>query len=298
MITIVIPYLNRAAYLPETLASLPNDVPIILVDNGSTDNSALICQQFAASHPLVQCTQHPDGGASAARNAGLALVQTEWVYFFDSDDIFDRAFLPTLRPQLTADIDMLCLCTQMEKNGRLQTRAFRSTADPAAQILTSHLATQSMIFRTAWLRSIGGWNEAVGVWDDWVLGLRALLHQPRLRWYTAEAWHCIRVHNNSLTGRCFSAQPEAHFKALAEAEEEICHATEAQRINPQQSHRLNKALIYRRAILCGLLSREGYPARERIWSPQCHKKNIAPLLLYYYTRIGGRGAWRLAMWAI
>ena len=115
--TIVIPYRDRAAFLPETLASLPPEAAIILVDNGSTDDSAALCRDFAATRPNVRCISQPSGGAAAARNAGLAAVETEWVYFFDSDDVFSAPVAFFQWPDVASydALDVICLPTQMER---------------------------------------------------------------------------------------------------------------------------------------------------------------------------------------
>lgn len=290
--TIVIPYRNRAAYLPSTLASLPIGVPLVLVDNGSTDQSADICREFAATRPHVRCISHEGGGASAARNAGLAEVRTEWVYFFDSDDLFcaPTPFFQWDGVPTCDNLDVVCLRTMMERSDesgtRLKARAYRPTASPLHQILVTMLATQSMILRTAWLRSIGGWDESLPVWEDWELGLRVLLRQPRLCWAdTAHAYHRIRLHGDSLTGSNFSDRAPARFAALKVAEQLV--ATLA---GPAEQPRLHRALDLRRGILCGLLLREGYPLgaeRPHTFPARC---------LMHLVKWGLRGAWRIALW--
>lgn len=299
ILSIVVPYRNRAAFLPDTLASLPTNVPIILVDNGSTDESARLCEAYAAQHPLVRCISQPEGGACAARNAGLNQVETEWVYFFDSDDIFSPEMVENVLPHLTADIDMLCLLVRQEIRGRLRVRAYRPTADPTDQILASHLATQNMLLRTDWLRQLGGWNGSARVWDDWELGLRILLrldaearasHQePRLRWYTAEAFHHIRVHADSITGHHFSQRAEECLSTLRLAEQDLVgHETQF----PGTTSRFRQALRLRRAIFCGHLLRESYS--RQLPSPTSWQER----LLTRYVQLGGRGAWRLATWSL
>jgi|GEM_PF-6256747 len=87
MFTLIIPYHNRASYLPRLLDSIERcticPTQIILVDNASTDDSAACCQSFAQRHPELPIVLVSESrrGASFARNAGLAKVTTEWVYF-------------------------------------------------------------------------------------------------------------------------------------------------------------------------------------------------------------------------
>lgn len=293
--TIVIPYRDRAAFLPETLASLPPDAAIILVDNGSTDDSATLCRDFAATRPNVRCISQPSGGAAAARNAGLAAVETEWVYFFDSDDVYSAPVAFFQWPDVASydALDVICLPTQMERSTpdatRLIPRDFRPTASPADQILISMLATQTMLLRTAFLRRIGGWNETLPVWNDWELGLRVLLNAPRLQWVATSApYHRIRLHAASLTGSRFSERATERFLALSAAESLINASPNGVPSSPDPK-KLLRALDLRRGILCGHLLREHY-ALTAADKP----RTLRARLLMHYVRLGLRGAWRIA----
>lgn len=294
--TIVIPYRDRAAFLPETLASLPPDAAIILVDNGSTDDSATLCRDFAATRPNVRCISQPSGGAAAARNAGLAAVETEWVYFFDSDDVFSAPVAFFQWPDVASydALDVICLPTQMERitpDGTcLIPRDFRPTASPADQILISMLATQTMLLRTAFLRRIGGWNETLPVWNDWELGLRVLLNAPRLQWVATSApYHRIRLHAASLTGLRFSERSTGRFLALSAAESLINASSNGVPSSPDPKSLIN-ALDLRRGILCGHLLREHYAL-----SAADKPRTLRARLLMHYVRLGLRGAWRIAL---
>lgn len=293
--TIVIPYRDRAAFLPETLASLPPDAAIILVDNGSTDDSATLCRDFAATRPNVRCISQPSGGAAAARNAGLAAVETEWVYFFDSDDVYSAPVAFFQWPDVASydALDVICLPTQMERitpdGTRLIPRDFRPTASPADQILISMLATQTMLLRTAFLRRIGGWNETLPVWNDWELGLRVLLNAPRLQWVATSApYHRIRLHAASLTGSRFSERATERFLALSAAES-LINASPKGVPSSSDPKKLLRALDLRRGILCGHLLREHY-ALTAADKP----RTLRARLLMHYVRLGLRGAWRIA----
>lgn len=87
-------------YLPDFIASLEaqshplTDVQVILVDDGSTDDSAAIALAWAQRRPdLVTVVQQPNAGQASARNRGLALVDAEWVTFIDPDDTVATDYL-------------------------------------------------------------------------------------------------------------------------------------------------------------------------------------------------------------
>ena len=89
-VTVVIPAYNSASFLEETLQSAldQTDPPesIIVVDDGSPDDSFAVAQEMAAKNPSIQVVRRRNGGACAARNTGLAMARTEFVLFLDADD--------------------------------------------------------------------------------------------------------------------------------------------------------------------------------------------------------------------
>ena len=98
-ISIIVPVYNAEAYLEECLGSvlagtrLPDE--LILIDDGSTDGSAVILERFKKDHPElpVILKRTENGGVSRARNTGLSLVSEDYVCFLDADDLLLPAFL-------------------------------------------------------------------------------------------------------------------------------------------------------------------------------------------------------------
>lgn len=216
MITIVIPILNRKEVLERTLESIANSdyrpVNLIMVDNGSTDGSMEIAQTFQRKYLSndfdIYITEEEKHGASYARNKGLSRVKTKYVYFFDDDDLFSADFLSTFEKLLsefakeTNMPDMVCLTTYMQVGNNkpfIRDYHFKGTNPVCNQIIAGALSTQSVIYRTDFLRSIGGWDENLFVWQDWALGVKALLHKPLVYWFTEKSFHTIFVHKNSIT---------------------------------------------------------------------------------------------------
>lgn len=91
-ISIIIPVYNVAEYLPKCLDSCIHqtlyDIEIICVNDGSTDNSLEILQGYARHDNRLRIIDQPNSGVSAARNAGMAAAQGDWILFLDADDYF------------------------------------------------------------------------------------------------------------------------------------------------------------------------------------------------------------------
>lgn len=91
LISLIIPIYNVGEYLQQCLESVSaqsiiDECEIILVNDGSTDNSLQICEQFAASNNNVVVVTQENAGLSEARNTGKRLAKGNYVYFLDSDD--------------------------------------------------------------------------------------------------------------------------------------------------------------------------------------------------------------------
>ncbi len=94
MLTVIIPVYCVENYLNEAVASAlrQDDVSeIILIEDGSPDNSLAVCQKLAQSYRSVKVLQHPDcgnHGAGASRNLGIREATNEWIAFLDADDFY------------------------------------------------------------------------------------------------------------------------------------------------------------------------------------------------------------------
>lgn len=301
MFSLIIPYHNRREWLPRTLQSVVlssvRPACVFLVDNGSTDGSAQVCEEFAARHPDYPFVllSEPRLGACRARNAALRRVQTEWVYFFDSDDELSPDYFRDVQRVITRNpnLDMvLCPTRMVFEDGSEKVRAVRYSGSVVHQILLGQLATQGIFVRTELLRRVGGWNEALPKWNDWELGVRLLWARPRLQWLSSP-YHRIYQHPESLTGASFAGTLNRLLPAL----QTVFDLVRSNKI-------ARNAFAARIAILAGQLKHQGSAAEAQTlleWAKEKHLYSnhfiTSPHLhfLYTYAALGGRGAWRIAL---
>ena len=233
-ISIIIPVYNRAQLLERTLRSVVKQsyrpLHVILIDNGSTDNSMELLQRFKQEQETdgfrvtVGCEEFP--GATSARNRGLDYVDTEWVMFFDSDD--------EMRPDLVARYaDAICCSpetdifyTDVEIQWTSGTSEVKKAPSPVgfiySSIFHSFLSTQRYIVRRSILENAGCWNPSLTGWDDWELGLRLLLETDRLmKVKSQEPLVLIHAHGDSITGNSFSEKEGVWEQAVDAAEQAV-----------------------------------------------------------------------------
>lgn len=99
-ISVIIPVYNTEEYLAECVDSVLNQsfqsFEIILVDDGSTDSSGIICDKYAEKNQRIKVIHKKNGGQSAARNAAMDIATGKYVYFLDSDDYIGNQLLEKL----------------------------------------------------------------------------------------------------------------------------------------------------------------------------------------------------------
>ena len=106
--SIIVPVYNANRYLSKCVGSILSqnhtDFELLLVDDGSTDDSGDICEKYAEKDRRVRVFHQTNGGASTARNMGLENACGEWVMFVDSDDFLcDDNALSTLRDAIVSE---------------------------------------------------------------------------------------------------------------------------------------------------------------------------------------------------
>jgi len=305
--SIVIPVYNRAKVLGGTLESVLRQsyrpLHVILVDNASTDTSPLIMADWKHKHenPEMRITlvDEQTPGAAAARNRGLREVGSEFMLFFDSDDLlhpeavdlYMRAFESGQAP----DIVMSRSRSVNRSTGQGGILPLRGGDRLLAQIHHSTLRTQGYAIRTSLVRRVGGWNESTRIWDDWELGIRLLLATDKIK-QIPDVVCTIVTSAESITGARYSDSAGLYEAPLQAAERvlEACGRPDAER--------LTALMDYRRIMLAAHYAREGATDKASALKARVMKKADAsyPLrrrlllrMAYQYIRHGLRGFDRL-----
>ncbi|CAB4975110.1 MAG: glycosyltransferase [Actinobacteria bacterium] len=135
-ISFVIPVFNVADYLDRCMSSVvAQNLPrgtyeVIVVDDGSTDDSLAIAQRWRDAYPEVRVVTQPNRGVSAARNVGLALATGAYIWFVDSDDFISRECVQTLlRHCLESNLDLVTFRGTRLKSGSPDSVTFDANLD-------------------------------------------------------------------------------------------------------------------------------------------------------------------------
>lgn len=294
-ITIVVPVYNRAEVVGKTLESIRRQtwrpLSVVLVDNNSTDYTAEVLRAWVPEAEKagidVKVLSEEREGASAARNRGLREVATEYVMFFDSDDIMAPDHVGRAMKGFLTHPDAEIVGWTTERiflDGHRRRLGFSDRNVKWRCLFNGMMATQRYAARTELMRRVGGWNESSLAWDDIELGTRLLARNPKVVALKGPVTVEIVAQECSITGLRFSESPERREHTIELIEENM------------PGRRYRHWVSLRRMLLAGCYAREGAMEDARRFRAYALAKERCPFyrllmrMAYHYTAAGGRGA--------
>ena len=210
-ITIIIPLFNRASLILKTLQSIQvqtsKDWKCIVVDDGSEEETLNALKKYIQNDSRFEIfsRDREPKGANTCRNIGLSQVKTDWVMFFDSDDIM----LPTCLINRTKAIEenqdydfLLSQGVTFSSKGIMNFRNNPLSQDYVKEIVGFNVAlsTPAATWKTSFIKKIK-WNENIQRWQDCELFIRVLQFGAKYKWISLKPDHLIRSegHNNRIT---------------------------------------------------------------------------------------------------
>jgi GT2 family glycosyltransferase len=188
VVSVVTPAYNAARYLPETvdsvLAQTCSDLELILVDDGSTDDTLTVARRLAARDGRVQVVATPNGGPAAARNTALATARGEFIALLDSDDLISPQYLAKQIAVLDANPEASIVTANAINRGGGATfdgKPYwpRTTGiqrlTPCDVIAQEDAVCILSVFRRRVYETIGGFNPTFSGNEDYEFWLRAAL---------------------------------------------------------------------------------------------------------------------------
>lgn len=212
-VDVVIPVYNGAPYIERALRSvLAQDLPpsqIIVIDDGSTDDTAGIVQAVQSSVP-IRYTYQPNRGLSSARNAGIRLSKSSYVAFLDADDEWYphklSSQLALFRDSVLENLGAVyCRYDVIDEESRLRTDQFIVEPGPANRgylfdkIIGANRITGSgsgILVRRACFERVGSFDESLTASEDWDMWLRLAEHYQFD--FVPEKLVKIRVHSQNM----------------------------------------------------------------------------------------------------
>jgi GT2 family glycosyltransferase len=210
-ISIIIPAYNQASYLDRAITSALGqqeaDIEVVVVDDGSTDNSPEIIARYQ-TEPRFKSVRQPNAGLAAARNRGLVESTGKYICFLDADDFYTPDKCAKQAALLDANPDLgfvYCDFTVVDENGVPQAqqgsvreiqRTLSGNIFPAlAQ--SGYFPPHTVMIRRQVLDRVGHFDLELGGHADYDLWLRAAAEHPAL--YLDEKLASYREHGDSMS---------------------------------------------------------------------------------------------------
>lgn len=227
LVTTIIPVHNRATMLREAVASViaqtHRPIEIIVVDDGSTDDTSMTADEIAREHSEVRVIHQPNGGPGVAREAGRNAARGDFVQHLDSDDLLlPRKFeLQVAGLLANPDCGASYGWTRWRHDHRVEDRPAKRSGERIETLFPAMLQsrwwdTPAPLWRASLIRDSGPWLPLRSE-EDWEYDARLASRGVRLH-YVAD-WVCeVRRHDAHLSGHGnFRDRAAAHARIYEHA---------------------------------------------------------------------------------
>lgn len=197
-VSVIVPCFNQGIYLSEALESVLKQTlkewELIIVDDGSIDNSAQVSHKYVSEDKRIKYVYQKNAGPSSARNKGVSLAKAPLIFFLDGDDKIDSSFLEVGVRYMMVHEECKLFCTRAECFGVYQ-GAFDLNYTSYKDLLVSNSIICACIVRRSDFERIGGFDEHLFGYEDWEFFIRLLYHDDVIHQESATMFY-YRVNNN------------------------------------------------------------------------------------------------------
>jgi len=176
LISVIVPCFNQGIYLKETiqsaLASTYRPIEILLINDGSTDNSLELAQELETQHPEVRVLDQANGGVTKARNTGIAAALGEYILPVDGDDLIAATYIEQGLYILSSRPEVKVVYCQAEKFTETTRKPWKLKPFSLQQLAKDNMIFVSALFRKADAVAVGGFSEDMQLgredWEFWI----------------------------------------------------------------------------------------------------------------------------------
>ncbi|OZG64364.1 glycosyltransferase family 2 protein [Bifidobacterium eulemuris] len=292
-ISVIMPVFNAAYHLQKSIESILNqdytNWELLLIDDGSTDTSAQICESYARADSRIIFFHKKNNGVSSARNLGLTKAQGDYISFVDPDDYISPSFLSSLYKAVESKKNCIGICnynivhTDGEKKRYELPPAYilRDEVISPTEALSEILKSDGEFCGHAWdklfprqIISQISFDEGIDCFEDLLFCVEAILNSSAIC-LTNRANYFYVQHDSSILNRKYSRKYFTSFYALekirTELEESeysdlarICEQRILEEINSQSLRCLKTLTFHERKqfarLFLGLI--EKYPSKN------------------------------------
>jgi glycosyltransferase involved in cell wall biosynthesis len=291
--SIVIPVHNKEKYIKRTLKSVLGqsyvNFEVILVNDGSTDSSGEICDNFALTDSRIKVIHQTNGGVSNARNTGIEAASSDLIAFIDADDIWDPIFLEQMSGLIKhfPNVDIYSAKYATIKDGNInigkdffpgdENFILFDLIEECAEKVRFPIHSSSVIIRKHAIEKVGYFDERIVFFEDYDLFVRIAL-QSKVAYLNTKPLSFYNL-DVPVESKARGAIPDLNKHWITYFDKFQSHLEKNKKLQ----------LLLDRAILTQLISYNKHPNyREKIkpFLKQVHPENFSfKYRIIYYTPI-------------
>ena len=230
LVSLIIPVFNVEEYLPQCLDSVRaqthRDIEVILIDDGSTDSSGEICNNYKDLDERISVLHQENRGIADTRNAGIEASSGDYIVFVDADDYLDKDHIKQLLTLCTDnDADMACSAWVLDDHGRLsrcsyhkkEPGLYKGNQEAMRALLTTRLLSSSVwgkIYKRKLFDEVR-FPEGTNYYEDDATMYRLVSHADSVAIGEGETYY-YRLRDDCLIHRVFN---ENNLKMISVFEE-------------------------------------------------------------------------------
>lgn len=180
LVSVVIPCYNQGKYLIETvnsvLASSYKPLELILVNDGSTDNSLEIIQKLEANYPEIRSIDQPNSGVAKARNTGISAATGKYILPLDGDDLISEDYIQKAVDAMEDNPEVKVAYCQAVKFNESGQKPWKLKPFSRHQLAKDNMIFVAALFRKADGAAVGGFSEDMKMgredWEFWIKMLK------------------------------------------------------------------------------------------------------------------------------
>ena len=297
ILSVIVPVYNVERYVGKCIKSILNqDIPknqyeIIVIDDGSTDHSGEICDQYAAENSLIRVIHQSNRGLSVARNVGLKHAQGKYVQFVDSDDYLEKNVYGLLLARMERDgLDVLRFGYQQIKESGEVTRSKSELSNESIVSGIEYLNSRLGVACYAWqfflsrffLISNSLFFKPGIIFEDTVWTPQMMLAANKVSEIDLLVYYYLE-REGSITQAKTCASKKKKLSGMISLLDEMC----LQRDAVERISWYNTVISHIVTTLITDISIEDYENRHKLLA-HFKEKNVFPLSLAGASRKGGR----------
>ena len=222
-LSIIIPVYNTEKFLGDCIESILKQkfekFELILVDDGSTDRSGIICDEYTKKDSRIRVIHSKNQGLSAARNLGLSMARYDWIAFVDSDDTIEEDMYEKMLDMVFKESVSMAICSAnyMSEDGKSKKNIEQKKKLPKKEVISSHQMITEKLWKGSYENNLftAPWNKVIKkellgnrpfregvIWEDDLLANTLFIKKYKIG-IINEALYNWRMRKNSISHQSF-----------------------------------------------------------------------------------------------